>query len=332
MFNNFDLVLINRCQVFSHITYKIQPAAAKRIMIAGLLVVAGALNFCSVGFAQERMKSSGLHSGRLHSGRITRSFTEPVEQSVAASGETGIVAISSVKEGDFVTVGAPLATLNRAVLLESLEIAKARAESTARLDAARSQLELLTSQVEAIQSLVSGGHTSRFEVEQKQAEYHTIYAEYHAAQDELKLNKLEVDRIRAQVEDRVIKSPINGVVTEIHKQLGENLSSNEPEYATVVRVDELKVRFYLDASALKDLRVGQQVRVLVGQDKNANQATVTYVSPIIDPDSGLGRIDIKIDNRDLSIQSGIICFWADDNFSQANAEPQSNGDDYLINR
>ena len=72
--------------------------------------------------------------------------------------------------------------------------------------------------------------------------------------------------------------------------------------------------------------------MLVGQDKNANQATVTYVSPIIDPDSGLGRIDIKIDNRDLSIQSGIICFWADDNFSQANAEPQSNGDDYLINR
>lgn len=330
MFNSFDSVLIGRFPVFSHIKNKIQPSASKRVVIAGLLLMAGSISFCSVGFAQEKRTSSGLHSGRLHSGRITKSFTEPVEQSVAASAEVGIVAESSVKEGDTVKVGTTLATLNRAVLLESLEIAKARAESTARLDAARSQLEMLTSQVEAVQSLVSGGHTSRFEVEQKQAEYHTINAEYHAALDELRLNKLEVDRIRAQVEDRVIKSPINGVVTEIHKQLGENLSSNEPQYATVVRVDELKVRFYLDAVTLKDLNVGQQVTVLVGQSQDTKQATVTYVSPIIDPDSGLGRIDIKIDNRDLSTQSGIICFWSDDHLYQASAERST--DDTNIQR
>ena len=114
--------------------------------------------------------------------------------------------------------------------------------------------------------------------------------------------------------------------------MGENLSSNEPQYATVVRVDELKVRFYLDAGTLKDLNVGQQVEVLVGQNQDARHATVTYVSPIIDPDSGLGRIDIEIDNRDMTIQSGIVCFWADDNFSQANAESSSNDHDYLIHR
>ena len=281
MFNSFDLELRNRCSMFSYMTFNIQPAASKRMVLAGLLLAAGTLNFCATGFAQEAADSSHLHIGRLHSGRITRSFTEPIEESVAAASEAGIVAESSVKEGDMVRVGSTLATLNRAVLLESLQIAKARAESTARLDAAKSQLQMLTSQVEAVQSLVSGGHTSRFEVEQKQAEYHTIYAEYHAAQDELKLNRLEVNRIQAQAEDRVIKSPINGVVTEIHKQLGENLSSNEPQYATVVRVDELKVRFYLDSMTLQDLRVGQQVKVLVGQKQDATQATVTYVSPVL---------------------------------------------------
>jgi len=108
VFNNFDSILNNRCAVFSHTTNKIQTAASKRIVIAGLLLMTGAVNCCTVGFAQGNLKSSGLHSGRLHSGRITRSFTEPVEQSVAASGETGIVAISSVKEGDFVKVGAPI--------------------------------------------------------------------------------------------------------------------------------------------------------------------------------------------------------------------------------
>ena len=102
MFNDIDSVIKNRYPVFSHKTYKIQPAASKRLVITGLLIVAGSLNFCSVGFAQTQLESSGLHSGRLHSGRITKSFTEPVEQSVAASAEPGIVAESSVKEGDIV--------------------------------------------------------------------------------------------------------------------------------------------------------------------------------------------------------------------------------------
>jgi len=321
-----------RCSVFNPNQSKTQSAVFNRIAITAVLLMTGPLILCTEASAQVKLKSSNMHSGRLHSGRITRSFTEPVEQSVAASAEAGIVAEASVKEGDIVRVGDPLATLNRAALIESLEIAKARAESTARLDAARSQLEMLTSQVEAVQSLVSGGHTSRFEVEQKQAEYHTNYAEYHAALDELKLNKLEVDRIQAQVDDRVIKSPINGVVTEIHKQLGENLSSNEPQYATVVRVDELKVRFYLDAATLKQLRVGRKVKVLVGQDQEPNSAVVTYVSPIIDPDSGLGRIDVKIDNRDLRIQSGIICFWSDDHMLPTHAKLPSGPKEISLQR
>ena len=38
---------------------------------------------------------------------------------------------------------------------------------------------------------------------------------------------------------------------------------------------------------------------------------VTFVSPIIDPDSGLGRLDVMLENRNLEIQSGIICFWSE---------------------
>jgi len=264
---------------------------------------------------------------------INRSFTEPFEQSVAASGETGIVVEAAIKEGDRVRVGDVLAKINHTVLKAELEIAKARANSTARLEAATSGAELIKSQHDALQSLVAEGHTNKYEVQQKEAEFVTAFAEYRAAEDELQLNRLEVKRIEAQIQGRIIKSPINGFVTEIHKQLGENLSSNEPQYATVVRVDELKVRFYLDANTLQDLRVGQQVNVLVGRDQDPNRATVTYVSPIIDPDSGLGRIDIKIDNRKMALKSGVICFWSDEHLSQASSEPSASGNDkYFLQR
>lgn len=247
----------------------------------------------------------------LHSGRITKSFTEPIEKSVAASPEPGIVAKSFVKEGDRVQVGDRLAALNHAVLKESLTIAIARAESTARLDAAKSQLTMTKSQLEAIESLVEGGHTNKFEVEQKQAEYEVAYAELRTAEDEQKLNKLEVARIRAQLNDRFITSPIDGYVTEVHKQPGENISNNEPEYATVVRVEQLKVRFYLDSDTLHTTNVNDVVTVLVGRSRSRHDATVTYVSPVIDPDSGLGRLDVTIENPDMKIQSGVICLWND---------------------
>ena len=228
-----------------------------------------------------------------------------------------------VKEGDQVKVGDPLPEINQTVLQESLAIAVARAESTARLDVAASQVKLLKSQLEAVNSLVEGGHTNRFEVEQKNSEYLTAYSEFRAAQDEVKLAKLEVNRIKAQLADRTIKSPIDGFVIEIHKQLGENVSNNEPQYATIVRVDELKVRFYLDAATLKHARVGDQVAVQIGNERSQAMATVIFVSPIIDPDSGLGRLEIKILNQELEFQSGVVCYWSKKNNADSIAHRQS---------
>ena len=269
------------------------------VLLQALLVAAATFGLTEDATAQHQLDSS----------RITKSFTEPIEKSVAASAEIGIIAASFVKEGDQVYVGDPLAEINQTVLQESLAIAVARAESTARLDVAASQVELLKSQLEAINSLVEGGHTNRFEVEQKNSEYLTAYSEFRAAKDEVKLAKLEVNRIKAQLADRTIKSPIDGFVTEIHKQLGENVSNNEPQYATVVRVDELKVRFYLDAATLKNTRVGDQVSVQIGNERSQAMATVIFVSPIIDPDSGLGRLEIKVPNHELEFQSGVVCYW-----------------------
>lgn len=255
-------------------------------------------------------------------GRITQSFTEPVEKTVAASSESGVVQTAHVKEGDFVKEGDLLATINLTVLQKSLDIAIATAESTARLDAAVSQFEMTKSQLAAVNSLVQGGHTNRFEVEQRQADSDRAYAELRAAQDEIKLAGLEVKRIEAQIEDRKIRSKISGFVTEIHKQPSENVSSNEPQYATIVRVDELKVRFYLDAVTLRKTKPGDQIDILIGDERTRVETKVTYVSPIIDPDSGLGRLDVLIDNKDYQIQSGTICFWKGASTSQSASVPK----------
>ena len=252
---------------------------------------------------------AGTAGAQTIENRIVHSFTEPIEKSVAASAETGIVAVAHVKEGDRVRTGQPIASINHNVLKESWAIAVARSEATARLDAAQAQMQLLETQLQAVSSLLNDGHTNQFEVQQKSSEFQEARAEYRAAADELKLAALEVKRIRAQIGDRIIKSPIDGIVTEIHKQLGENLSQSEPQYATIVRVDKLKVRFYLDATTLRNASVGDRIALSVGAERTTTEGTVSFVSPVIDPDSGLGRLDVEIENGNGQLQSGIACFW-----------------------
>ena len=242
-------------------------------------------------------------------GRVTRSFTEPIERSIVASSEAGVVNQMLVREGDRVKAGDIIGKIDHDVLLQSLRFAEARAASTAAIDAARARMNVLQAQKTAIQSLVPGGHVNKYELEQKVTEYETALAEFRKAEEEQTLNKIEAARIRAQLERRYIKSPIDGFVTEIHKQLGEHVSSTEPQFATIVRIDELRVRFFLDEETLDKLQVGDRVEVEVGRNRQRIQAIVSFVSPVINSDSGTARVDVHIANAKRAIRSGTVCYW-----------------------
>ena len=245
----------------------------------------------------------------LHRGVVTKSFTEPIEKSIVASTENGVVQTVHVREGDQVSAGEQLAELNHGVLIQAKRQAVARSKSTAKRDAAKSRFQMIMAQKQVLEGLISEGHVNKYEVQQKTTEYNNAVAEYREAEDELVMNRIEVDRIEAQIQERIIKSPIDGVVVKIHKQPGEHLSTNEPQYATVVRIDKLKSKFYLKADVLNRTQIGETVEVYVGEERRNLKATVAYVSPVIDPDSGTGRIEVELDNPNQRLQSGTVCVW-----------------------
>ena len=144
-----------------------------------------------------------------HEGRVTRSFTEPIETNVVAAIETGVIMEANVKEGDEVSAGAQLAALNSDVFIQSRRRAVMQSESTAVRDAAKARVEMLKAQKENLESLLPGGHVNQYEMDQKINEYENAVAELRSAQDELDLAAIEVDRIDAQIQQRIIKSPIN---------------------------------------------------------------------------------------------------------------------------
>ena len=252
--------------------------------------------------------------------KVTRSFTEPIEQSDVASSETGVIVEVLAEEGDRVQAGQPLAMLDHEVMAQAKKIAEARAKSTAAWDSASAQEQMLQAQKQSVDQLVNGGHANMFEVQQKHAEYASAAAELKRTEDEMHLNALEVERLDAELKRRTINSPIDGFVTNIHKRLGEHLSNTEPQYATVVRIDRLKVRFYLDEDALDALTPNSEVQILVGRKQEPMMAKIKFVSPVIDPDSGTGRVEVILDNRALKIRSGTVCFWSNDHNTDHDVE------------
>ena len=242
-------------------------------------------------------------------GQVTRSFAQPFVSSLVASSESGVIQSALVVEGQRVKAGDGLAFLNHHVLKKSKQLAEARANSTADVDAAKASLDMLKAQLETAQRLFHKGHVNQYEVDQKVLEYKNAQAQYLSALNQLELERLEVERIEAQIEQRKIKSPIDGFVIEILKQVGEHVSSNEPQYARVVQLSRLRAKFYLKDESLSGITEGAIVYVNVGERKTAKQALVTLVSPIIDPESGTRRVEVAIDNKELKLTSGSVVFW-----------------------
>ena len=123
------------------------------------------------------------------------------------------------------------------------------------------------------------------------------------------MRRLEYERVKTQIKQRVIESPIKGYVVAIDKEVGEFVSPTDPVVMHVVHLETLKSVFSVPLAAAKDLRVGQTVHMSLGYQEAKCEGVIEFVSPVADAESGSVRVKIRIPNRDGKIQSGVVCRW-----------------------
>lgn len=240
----------------------------------------------------------------LHA-EVTTSFTEPDETTDVACAEAGVVARVDVKQGQKVQAGTILAVLDNSVLEASLRAAEAKATSTARTDAARIEVDLKKRQKEKLTRVLADGHASANEIEKAESELVAAQAQLRIAEEEQHLNQLEVDQIKAQIERRTIRSPMEGIVIRVQRRPGEFLSGGDPVIATVVRLDHLRVKFYISTEMAELLQAEQECRVLIRGRHHV--AKIDFLSPVTDADSGTVRMEVLVDDREQRLRSGIPC-------------------------
>jgi RND family efflux transporter MFP subunit len=211
----------------------------------------------------------------------TLGLTEPILDSTLGTPVNGIVGARKFKEGDFVKRGDVLIELDKS--LEELEVARREVV-----------LEPLKADFEASKFLYEQPKSSMSKelLDKKQSDYKVALAEYELAKE--------------QVRKRLIVAPFDGTITAIFLQVGAACQVEQP----ILRLVDTRRCYFVcnvEAKAGHSLRIDQKVDLEVesGPSVVLLQGTIGFVSPVVDPASGLMKVKAIFENPDGKIRPGV---------------------------
>lgn len=234
-------------------------------------------------------------------------FTEPYREVELAAGDSGIIAEMLAKVGDSVNEGQLLVSLDNRVLIATLAVAEQKARSSSSVDMSVAELELRKERLAQVTMLRQRGHATQRELSRAQTDLAVADARVRQAKDELALSQLDCKRVQAQISQREIVSPFSGIVTELHRKIGEPTLVTDPRIVTLAQLDQLRAKFSATPSQVAQLRPNQVVSLKLAETNQQVSGTIERISKTIDAKSGTIELHVVINNADDRLRSGARC-------------------------
>lgn len=231
---------------------------------------------------------------------------EPDRVAELGSPVIGVLEEVRVERGARVRRGEVVAVLQAGVERSSLDMAHVKMQADAELSAAQANLDLARRKQERTESLVAQNFLSSQALDQARTEAEIAQRTVARAEEQRRLAQREWQVAQAQLAQRVIRSPIDGVVVEKYLSAGERV--DERPIAKIAAIDPLRVEVVVPAvhySKFKPGLAGAVVPDLPGAD--AHRAVVTLVDGVIDAASNTFRVRLQLDNADRSVPAGARC-------------------------
>jgi HlyD family secretion protein len=270
------------------------PAAAAVVVVAA----AGWLWRSHSAHEAPKYRTAQVERGSIESTVSATGTVQPVEQVEVGSQVSGTVYKMHADYNSRVTAGQVLCELEpssfRARVAQN-EAAVARAE--AALEDGRRQLR--RARELAVQNLVS------------QADLETAEVTVQQRQADLKAARAQLDAVRVDLANSVIRAPISGVVISRNIDLGQTVAASlqAPKLFVIARdLTQMQVETAIDEADIGVIRVGLPVTFTVDafpDDKFHGQVSVVRLEPILAQGVVTYTTVIQTHNPELKLRPGM---------------------------
>lgn len=231
---------------------------------------------------------------------------EPQRAVTVSSAIEGVVQEVLVDRGDFVTKGQVLARLESSVERAAVGAARARAKAQGQLRSSDARLRFAETKLARQVKLQEQKVVSASDMDEAQSTQRVAEAELQDAREGKEIATLELERAEAVLEQRTIRSPVDGVVVQRILSAGEY--ADPPQILKIAEIDPLRVEVFAPLALYGKITPGMKGSVRpeapVGGERTA---TVTVVDRVIDAASGTFGVRLELPNADRSLPAGLKC-------------------------
>lgn len=218
----------------------------------------------------------------------------------------GVIDRIQVDRGDPVRRGQVVAQLNAGVERAAFAVARERATQQAELSVAESSQAFAQRELQRANELREQAFVSQTYLDKSRVEHEMASGRSGQAQERQRLAKREVDLAAAQLEQRTIRSPIDGVVVERYLSPGEFV--DQKPVLRLAEIDPLRVDVLVPAASFGQVKVGSTARITteIGGRREMT-AEVRTVDRVIDAASNTFRVRMELANPEARIPAGLRC-------------------------
>lgn len=212
-----------------------------------------------------------------------------------------------VEKGDWVNEGDLLITLEKDPILAQIRQTEGQYRaSLAKIKEVEANLRLLRKEKERFERLYSEGAVSK-------QRYEHIETQVLALEETLAATKAQADSLKSSLEllnvylsDHDIRAPFTGYISSRYVDEG-TLSDTKVPILRISQDKRLKLVSHVTEKDFTQIRKGMEVELSVdAYPGRIFKGTVEVINPTIDPLTRTGLVEIKVENEDLALRSGMF--------------------------
>jgi|SRR5882724_729007 len=223
------------------------------------------------------------------------------------SPDTGIVEALKVDRDTTIKKGEVVAQLDSNLQRIALELAQLKASNEGDINSERTRLAFRSSEAERAENLNSKQIVTTKVRNEAVTERDLAALSLAKAELEHKMAQVDLEQAQARLDRRSIRSPIDGVVSDLTIRLGEYVYEQTP-LMTIAEINPLYVKVFVPVRHYRNLRVGTDAEVMPEEPiGGVYKAKVTVVDRVFDTASSTFGVRLELPNPEYALPAGMRC-------------------------